>query len=191
MRQGARPHFQNKRGDSALHVAAYSASAPIWKILLKAKPDVNITNEAGGTPLMVASHVGNLAAAKLLINAKAKIDVQSADGNTALLMAAQNEENEKRRNDVVLLLLQEKSDPNHRNRENHNALYYAVLNEDDKMVKTLLQHGARFNRDAEHDRKIWDTATESENSRILSYLEAASKKGDGKKSSPSGAEKRG
>ena len=179
LRHGAKPDFRTKRGDTALHHAAYVGRAAIWKTLLKAKPNVNITNEAGGTPLMVAAFIGNVDAIKLLIKAKAKIDVEMPDGNTALLLAARGGaevERAKERRDVVLRLIKAGADPNHRNREKHNALYYAVTNEDEKMVQTLIENGAKITKDAAEDRETWETTKSSEDSRILKRLEAASQR---------------
>ena len=179
LRHGAKPDFRTKRGDTALHHAAYVGRDAIWKTLLKANPNVNITNESGATPLMVAAIIGNVDAVKLLVNAKAKIDVQMPDGNTALILAARGGaevERAKERRDVVLRLIKAGADPNHRNREKHNALYYAVTNEDKKMVQTLIENGATITKDAAEDRETWETAKSSEEIQILKHLETASKR---------------
>ena len=175
-RHGAKADFRNVHGDTALHTAAYMARKPVWEVFIKSKPNLNITNASGATPLMVASVIGNVDAVKLLINAKAKIDLQMPDGNTALTLAAMGEEREKERRDVVLRLIKAGADPNHRNREKHNALYYAVVNEDEKMVQTLIQNGAKITKVAAEDKETWEIANSSEDNQILKHLEVASQR---------------
>jgi uncharacterized protein len=174
---GAKADFRTTGGETALHAAAYSALKPVWEILINSKPDLNITNASGATPLMVASVIGNVEAVKLLIKAKAKITVEMPDGDTALLLASKGGGElvrEKERRDVVLRLIKAGADPNHRNREKHSPLYYAVANEDDKMVKTLIENGAKINNEGEEDRETWEIAKSSENKRIIECLKAAS-----------------
>ena len=177
IRNGAKADFRTTDGETALHVAAYNARKPVLEILIKSKPNLNSTNASGATPLMVASVIGNVEAVKLLIKAKAKINLEMPDGNTALLLASQGGgevEREKERRDVVLRLIKAGADPNHRNREKHSALYYAVANEDEQMVKTLIENGARITTDGAEDRETWEIAKFAENDRILKHLEAAS-----------------
>ena len=178
-RHGAKADSRNAHGDTPLHVAAYMALKPVWEVLIISKPNLDITNASGATPLMVAAIIGNVDAVKLLINAKAKINVQMPDRSTTLLLAAKGGaevEREKERREVVLRLLKAGADPNHRNREKRNALYYAVVNEDEKMVQTLIENGAKITKDAAEDKETWEIAKSSEDNRILKHLEAASQR---------------
>ena len=58
---GANVHEQNDKGDTALHVAVWSASEDIVQHLVSSGANVNSTNHNGDTPLHIACSLHNLA----------------------------------------------------------------------------------------------------------------------------------
>jgi ankyrin repeat protein len=175
---GAKPDYITSHGDTAIHAAAYTAPEKILKLLLKTKPDINLKNGGGATPLMMAALSGNTVAAKALLEAKAKVDSQEPDGKTALLLAAMEaaHANNERKTEVAIQLLKGKADPNHRDNENHSALYYAVKNQNETLVKSLLEYGATISQDGKMDKLIWEATRTNPNANILAALEMASNK---------------
>ena len=70
-------------------------------------------------------------------------------------------------------LLKAKADPNHRDAENHNALYHAVKSENEEMVKALLEYGAAISPTDDKDKSTWVAVRGNDN--IPAVLEKASK----------------
>ncbi len=175
---GAKPEHLTKAGDTAIHTAAYNAPEKILKLLLKTKPDVNLKNGGGATPLMMAALSGNTLAAKALLEAKAKVDITTPNGTTALILAAMEGSHTTtvRKNEVATSLLKAKADPNHRDDQNQSALYFAVKNQNETLVKSLLEHGAIITADSKKDEIIWEAARTNPNAKIFAALETASKK---------------
>jgi ankyrin repeat protein len=167
---GAKADHRTTHGDTALHSAAYNAPESVLKVLLKSKPDINVTNAAGGTPLMAASISGNRPAIKMLVTNHADVNAKAADGSTALILAAKVE---GKKIESVLDLLKAKADPNSRDRENRNALYYAVRNGDKEIVNALLQHGAKITHGDLKDLQTWEAARKARDKAVLTLLEEA------------------
>lgn len=79
----------NKKGHSALTIAAASGYLDIIKLLLKKNADINLQDNKGETPLMVAVKAGYLEVVEFLLDQdKILIDLQNKEGNTALMEAA-------------------------------------------------------------------------------------------------------
>ncbi len=72
-----------------LFMAAKNGSAPLLKLMLDAKADVNTTDANGTTPLMLAAASGNADAVKLLLDRGADVNARDiTNGQTAVMFAA-------------------------------------------------------------------------------------------------------
>jgi ankyrin repeat protein len=84
---GARIDQQDQAGKTALfYTAAFAdngVSLESLRILLAAKPNLNIQDEDGCSPLMIAVCNGNEQAAKMLLDAGADINLKNKRGKTA------------------------------------------------------------------------------------------------------------
>ena len=78
-----------KRGQTALHFAAYNDKPVTLKALIEAGADVNAQDSDGSTPLSFAAEEGNPMIVMELIKAGADVNLARHDGATPLHMAAQ------------------------------------------------------------------------------------------------------
>ena len=80
---------KNKKGNTALMVAASMGNRGIFQLLLDAKADINVKNDEGNCALFEAVENDRREVVQMLIDAKAKIDVINYNkGDTHLLTVA-------------------------------------------------------------------------------------------------------
>jgi len=159
--RGANVNARGSRGQTALMWAVSEKHPNVVKVLLargadlRAKSDVwsqvmavephgylpyNRNIPAGGeTPLMFAARVGDLESAKILVAAGANVNDTDAWGVSATTLAAHSDFRE-----VAEFLLDKGADPNAA-AAGFNALHNAIMHRDEKLVASLLQHGADAN----------------------------------------------
>ena len=107
----------NKKGESALMLAALKGNQQIAEKLIKKGGDVNKT---GWTPLHYAATGGWIPIINLLLENSAYIDAGSPNGTTPLMMAAMYSTSA-----AVNFLLQEGADPAIKNQQKLTALDFA------------------------------------------------------------------
>jgi ankyrin repeat protein len=149
------------RGQTALMWAVAQKHPDVVKVLLAHGADVKARSEewsqmmavpphgylgynrqiphGGDTALMFAARVGDLDSAKLLVAAGANVNDADAWGVSATVLAAHSGYR-----DIAEFLLDKGADPNAA-AAGFTALHEAIMRRDEKMVRTLLDHGADAN----------------------------------------------
>ena len=119
----------NKKGESALMLAALKGNQQIAEKLIKKGGDVNKT---GWTPLHYAATGGWIPIINLLLENSAYIDAGSPNGTTPLMMAAMYSTSA-----AVNFLLQEGADPAIKNQQKLTALDFAQRGNRPDAVKAI------------------------------------------------------
>lgn len=129
---GAKVALRGVMGRTALHYAAYRASARKVQDLIHAGADVNAEDERGYTPLHLAALVGDEACTRLLLEAGANANAGTLDGFTALHFAAN-----QGRADIAELLLRHGAERNPVNGLGISALSLAEKAGYDALVRLM------------------------------------------------------
>lgn len=129
---GAKVALRGVMGRTALHYAAYRASARKVQDLIRAGAEVNAEDERGYTPLHLAALVGDEACTRLLLEAGANANAGTLDGFTALHFAAN-----QGRADIAELLLRHGAERNPVNGLGISALSLAEKAGYDALVRLL------------------------------------------------------
>ena len=95
-----------------------------------------VWNQGGFTPLLFAARHGRIAAARSLLAAGADVDDPAPTGASPLVVAAHSGEGE-----FATYLLDQGADPLQM-RAGYNALHAAILRGDERLVESLMRHGA-------------------------------------------------
>lgn len=130
---------------------------------------INSKNKNGHTPLILACYNGNIPVAKFLVEKVDNVDEKSDDGSA--LMAA----TVKGQLELVELLLQKNANPNLTDLNGTTALHYAVMFEQDQLVKSLVTHGAKADIRNRSNQSALDIAKIKNNEKILETLKKAVK----------------
>ncbi|RAH64323.1 ankyrin repeat domain-containing protein, partial [Aspergillus aculeatinus CBS 121060] len=87
---GAEVHLKDKKGDTALHIAAQlkEDGPEVIEYLLSVESDVNLANDIGQTALHIAVSVGQGENVEVLVSASALMNLKDEKGATALHEAA-------------------------------------------------------------------------------------------------------
>jgi ankyrin repeat protein len=156
--QGANVNARAGRGQTALMWAVAQKHPEVVKVLLTHRADVHARSESWSqmeavsphgiaeynreipygrnTPLMFAARVGDLESARLLVGAGANVNDEDAWGVSVVTLAAHSGFV-----DLVEFLLDKGADPN-RSAAGFAPLHEAIMRRDEKLVRTLLAHGA-------------------------------------------------
>ncbi|MBQ3142982.1 MAG: ankyrin repeat domain-containing protein [Akkermansia sp.] len=129
---GAKVELRGVMGRTALHYAAYRASARKVQDLIHAGAEVNVEDERGYTPLHLAALVGDEACTRLLLEAGANANAGTLDGFTALHFAAN-----QGRADIAELLLRHGAERNPVNGLGISALSLAEKAGYDALVRLM------------------------------------------------------
>jgi len=140
----------NDEGDTALNIicqAGYLAdlNKKLAEVLVDEGCDVNKPNKSGETPLMSFAARGNeikYDVAALLIDNNADTTCVDKSGNTALIYAAMNSDKMSGKKIVSLILDKEKLSIMRINNAGQSALDIAVNNDNEAVVKLLLDAGS-------------------------------------------------
>jgi hypothetical protein len=129
-----------KRGQTALHKAAYNDKPVTLKALIEAGADVNAqgSNNMGSTPLSFATQAGNPMIVMELIKAGADVNLARDDGTTPLHMAARYGYE-----GCAAVLIHAGADVHRRTNTGTTPIKLAIDNEHEKIAKLLRQLGAR------------------------------------------------
>ncbi|XP_060555490.1 transient receptor potential cation channel subfamily A member 1-like isoform X2 [Ruditapes philippinarum] len=131
----ANPNTKRKLGLIApIVIAAAYGNVEIMSLLLQ-HPDINmnVTVPGGETPMHHAAKEGCPAIIEMLIKRGALFDEQDEIGDTPLLLAAKSGHV-----DIVQELIRKGANVKHRNHEGHDAWYFAMENEDNALLETLV-----------------------------------------------------
>lgn len=131
----ANPNTSRKLGLVApIVVAAAYGNVEITSLLLK-HPDIdmNVKIRGGEMPIHHAAKEGCPSIVEMLIRRGALFDEQDETGDTPLLLAAKSGHV-----DIVQELIRNGANVTHRNHEGHDAWYFAMENEDNSLLQTLV-----------------------------------------------------
>lgn len=86
LKAGADVNSKDKKGRTALLIAAEKGHPEVVTLLLESKADVNVTDKHGRTALMYAAMTTSIASVRLLIDKGAYVNVMNEKGETALTL---------------------------------------------------------------------------------------------------------
>ena len=136
--QGADVNARNKSGNTALFLASMTRKTDLVQLILGRGANINEKNEGNRTALDVAVNLGYVPIVKLLISKGADVNAQDFRGFTVLMTAVGMEVMARR-----LAADGYKLDPQHR-----AGLADVGPDPNATLIKLLLKHGARVNRQA-------------------------------------------
>ncbi len=130
----------NKFGETALHIACNKGFEEIVELLLQKQSKVNATDSLLETPLHKASRENHIGTTLILLkNQNIKIDLQNSSKETALHIACKNNfEN------LAQSLIVNNADIALKDEENRSALHHACIVGSARIVKLLLDRGAKI-----------------------------------------------
>lgn len=135
----AKIKLKNKKGKTALMLAAGNGHTSTVKLLLDRGADVNAKSDMGDTALWFATRNGYIAIAQLLLDKGAYVNAKSDTGSTALIAAAYGGYNS-----IVSTLLDRGADVN-ATENGRTALWFASGRGHKDIVIILLNNGADVN----------------------------------------------
>ena len=127
-----------RRGQTALHFAAYNDKPVTLKALIEAGADVNAQSIKGCTPLSFAAQEDNPIIVMELIKAGADVNLARHDSTTPLHRAAQHGHE-----GCAAVLIHAGADIHRRTEMGTTPIKLAIDNEHEKIAKLLRQLGAR------------------------------------------------
>ena len=137
LNKGADVNLQDRKGQSALHLA----SSDICDWLIQHLGDVNMCDNGNWTPLMLASRKSDVKKVAMLIENGAKVDLQDVDGNTALHHAVLSSyDSHEYTPDICLALLTAKASIHLCNSQGWTPLLLASENCITSVVEILIKH---------------------------------------------------
>ena len=140
-------------GNSPLHWAALKANVPALKALLRARADVDTTDNMGSIPLHCTSRSGNQRCMELLLMAGSSVFVGNTNGWQALHYAAAYQDNRE----MLDTLLIAGANIHGRNHYGNSALQLASGADNLYSIITLLAAGADIdNEDTDGDTALSD-----------------------------------
>ncbi len=141
----------DKRGFTALHIAALAGDKDIVEVLLANKADVNAGDGLGGTPLICAAMKGHVGILKVLLAHGANVNATSHSQMTALMAAAATGQKE-----AVEILLSQGANVNATNEDRWSSLLFATLKGHEAVVEVLLANKADVNaRTMKGETPLW------------------------------------
>ena len=154
--RGARCNAQNRRGQTALHIAFHYYRYSFVPLLLEHGADVNMKDLEGRQVIQSASRAyppdRALELTSLLLDHGAQCDSPGERGETALITAAGTDNAA-----VAELLLSKGANVNSRSHTGHTPLYHAAKEGNETMIRLLLKNGANCNDpdDEEYTPLMW------------------------------------
>lgn len=152
--------------EKVLLIASEQGDNKQVRVLLEQGVNPNCVDEEGCSALLNASYYGYLEIVILLLTHKANPNIVNNDGWSPLMYASVAGHTA-----IVEILIQQGADIHHRSftAAQLTALECAVWSQRSAVVKTLLSHGARVDKDIEHGGALV-TAAQTGNIEILKML---------------------
>ncbi len=126
-------------GTTALHWAAHESDAELARLLIAAGADVRAVNDYGVSPMSAAAENGDAVMLDLLLRAGADVESATPEGQTALMAVARTGNIE-----AAKVLLRHRANPNATEQwGGQTALMWAAAQSQPRMVRLLLDHGAK------------------------------------------------
>jgi len=126
-------------GTTALHWAAHQSDVGLARLLIAAGADVRAMNDYGASPMSAAAENGDATMLDMLLHAGADVESPNPEGQTALMAVARTGNVE-----AAKLLLRHHANPNATEQwGGQTALMWAAAQSQPKMVRFLLDHGAK------------------------------------------------
>ncbi|MCZ7558710.1 MAG: ankyrin repeat domain-containing protein [Burkholderiaceae bacterium] len=135
---GTRVDVPNRRGETALMLAALHGQLEVARLLVRKGAEINRT---GWTPLHYAATNGHADVARYLLDENAYIDAQSPNRTTPLMMAARHGHS-----DAVRLLVQAGADPTARNEAGVDAAGYLQRQGQPELAQWVRERAADYTR---------------------------------------------
>lgn len=141
---GANVNAKNKKGQTALMVAALYGKQDTVEMLLSNHADVNAKDIYDSTALLSAASMERADIVELLLKNHADVNATNKYGSSALMLAIHNmrTDNANTAERIVKLLLQNNADVNAKNKDNKTALSKACLDKHNGIRTLLKEHGA-------------------------------------------------
>lgn len=152
---GTRIDVANRRGETALMLAALHGQLDVARLLVGRGAEVN---RKGWTALHYAATNGHAEVVRYLLDQNAYIDAQSANRTTPLMMAARHGHA-----DVVRLLIEAGADPTARNEAGIDAAGYLQRQDQPELAQWVRQRAVDYARrygTLEHPRTVEMIETE-------------------------------
>ncbi len=135
--RGASVEARNRKGESALSVAAKRGAIDVASLLISAGANIHHRDLSGATPLLLAAEDRRTRMVKYLIDVGADLNTQSKKGVTALAAAAFSGNSR-----LVRLLIDAGAELDRPDETGKVALTYAAGKADTRIVSQLLAAGA-------------------------------------------------
>ena len=130
------------KGRTVLYYAVAGKNADTVKTLIRAKADVNQTDDLGNTPLMLAVSNTDAACTEALCGARADVNACSLASKKSVLLHMDAYHVSVDTVSVLKLLLSLGADPNRLDDNGTNIFFKKTILEDHAALKTLVSHGA-------------------------------------------------
>jgi ankyrin repeat protein len=170
---GASVNIKNNIGRTALHNAAMNGNKVIVEALIKYGANVDMTDDDGKTPIMVAAYYNNIDVLKLLGTKAKNIKALDSDGEDALFSAASGYNFDDK---ILKLLLNTYGfNSNLRNKEGNTPLFKALIDDNDKLVKKLVDNGADPHSKNNSGKSLEDYARKMNKKKIISFYDSINK----------------
>eukprot|EP00164_Ancoracysta_twista_P006644 GFYU01009287.1.p1 GENE.GFYU01009287.1~~GFYU01009287.1.p1 ORF type:complete len:343 (+),score=45.30 GFYU01009287.1:127-1155(+) len=162
---------QDKKGTTALHLAAELGHRVTTEILLRNKANVNQQDEKGQSALYWAAYRGHVEVCDILLRNGANINITDKDGRTPLHMAVVFNKGSAH-DDVVAFLVSHNADLEVRNKEGETALFWACCRATDSLttVRTIAEAGSKIDSPDGTGRTTVHIAAYYKNNKLMSYL---------------------
>jgi ankyrin repeat protein len=169
---GADANIKCDDGRTALMIASAKNNIEIISLLLSHGADVNAINEGYGTSaLMMAAEIGGLETIQFLVKNDADVNQKSrSSGDTALTYAAAFNHT-----DIVDFLIKAGADNNAADKADVSSLMISANNENEKMVRILLDSGVNVKAKDKNGWSAFDYAEFKKNKKIMKMLKSVEK----------------
>jgi len=143
IKKGANMDAKDKKGKTALHVAAEKGDIPVMKLLLdsslpiKKGANINAKDNEGETALCVAAEKGDIPVMELLMDSGADIEIGDNLGETPIFHV-------KKQSGALRLLIKKGAKINAKNKNGQTALRVAQCKKEFEWGFDLLENGAEF-----------------------------------------------
>jgi ankyrin repeat protein len=131
-------NIENSEGQTPLFVASLLGHIDIVELLVTNGAHIDHQDTTDGfTPLSLAAIRGHLHVVEYLIIQGANVNLKINRGDTPLMLACRNKIKSNDNDLIIIFLLYARADINLENNDGHNAMYYARLNDNYRIMHLL------------------------------------------------------